>query len=66
MVSVEGKYAMKKDRVLIVDDEDSSQKLLVSLLESYTDICIEKRVYSGRQALECLSKDQYVKIFRMF
>jgi CheY-like chemotaxis protein len=31
---------MIKERVLIADDEDSSQKLLLSLLESYPDFCV--------------------------
>jgi len=50
---------MIKERVLIADDEDSSQKLLLSLLESYPDFCVEKRVYSGRQAYDCLEKETY-------
>lgn len=47
------------DRVFIADDEDNSQKLLLSLLESYPDFSIEKRVYSGRQAYDSLQKETY-------
>ncbi len=50
---------MTKDRVLIADDEDSSQKLIISLLNSYPDFSIEKKVYSGRQAYDVLSKETF-------
>ena len=41
---------MIKERVLIADDEDSSQKLLLSLLESYPDFCVEKESCPGRNS----------------